>query len=93
MNFFQHQEAARKKTGRLVILFALAVAAQGHLWRPLGWPQRALCALAGISLTFPDIVDDWVGGLVAARLLGLFILAVLVWVEFARSRKAPSAPA
>jgi Zn-dependent protease with chaperone function len=27
MNFFQHQDAARRKTGRLVLLFALAVAA------------------------------------------------------------------
>ena len=27
MNFFQHQDAARKKTGRLVLLFVLAVAA------------------------------------------------------------------
>ncbi len=72
-------------------IFALAIAAQGHLWRPLGWPQRALCALAGISLTFPDVVDDWVGGLFAARLLGLFVLAVVVWVEFARSRKPQAA--
>jgi TRAP-type uncharacterized transport system fused permease subunit len=74
-------------------ILALAIAAQGHLWRPLGWPQRALCALAGISLTFPDIVDDWVGGLVAARLLGLFVLAVVIWIEFTRSRRAPAAPA
>lgn len=72
-------------------IFALAIAAQGHLWRPLGWPQRALCALAGISLTFPDVIDDWVGGLVAARLLGLFVLAVVVWVEFARTRKPATA--
>ena len=74
-------------------ILALAIATQGHLWRPLGWPQRALCVLAGISLTFPDIVDDWVGGLVAARLLGLFVLAVVIWLEFLRSRKAPAAPA
>ena len=74
-------------------ILALAIAAQGHLWRPLGWPQRALCVLAGLSLTFPDIVDDWVGGLVAARLLGLFVLAVVIWLEFMRSRKAPAAPA
>ncbi|MCA0304638.1 MAG: TRAP transporter fused permease subunit [Proteobacteria bacterium] len=74
-------------------ILALAIAAQGHLWRPLGLPQRVLCALAGISLTFPDIVDDWVGGLVAARLLGLFVLAVVIWLEFVKSRRTPAAPA
>ena len=69
-------------------IFALAIAAQGHLWRPLGPAQRIGCVIAGIALTFPDIVDDWVGGMVAARALGLLVLAAVIAHEFAQSRKA-----
>jgi len=68
-------------------ILALAIAAQGHLWRPLGLPQRVTRAVAGISLTFPDIVDDWVGGLVAARLIRLVILALVIGYEFAEGKK------
>ena len=69
-------------------ILALAIAAQGHLWRPLGWVQRIVCVVAGVSLTFPDIVDDWVGGMVAARVLGLAILAGVIAYEFRHSPKA-----
>src|SRR5215203_1794892 len=67
-------------------ILALAISAQGHLWRPLGVPQRIACVVAGISLTFPDIVDDWVGGMVAARALGLLILAGMIAYEFTQSK-------
>ena len=68
------------------------MAAQGHLWRPLGMPQRIACVIAGISLTFPDIVDDWVGGMVAARALGLVILAGVIAYEFMQSKSAERRP-
>jgi len=68
-------------------IVALAVAAQGHLWRPLGIGTRVICGLAGIALTFPDIVDDWVGGMVAARLIGLAILAAVIVYEYRSPRR------
>lgn len=61
---------------------AFAVAAQGHLWRPLGIGTRVLFGLAGIALTFPGVIDDWVGGLVAARLIGLAVLAAVLVYEY-----------
>ena len=73
-------------------ILALAMAAQGQLWRPLGVPQRIACVIAGISLTFPDIVDDWVGGMVAARALGLLILAGVIAYEFTQSKPLRPSP-
>ena len=61
---------------------AFAVAAQGHLWRPLGIGTRVVFGLAGIALTFPGVIDDWVGGLVAARLIGLAVLAAVLVYEY-----------
>ena len=72
-------------------IVALALAAQGHLWRPLGVGTRVVCGLAGIALTFPGIIDDWVGGLVAARLIGLGILAAAIVYEFRQPRHAAAA--
>jgi TRAP transporter 4TM/12TM fusion protein len=68
-------------------ILALAFAAQGHIWRPLSPLQRAGFAVAGLSLTFPDLVDDWVGGMVAARALGLALLGALIAWEFLGTRK------
>ncbi|TAJ83984.1 TRAP transporter fused permease subunit [Reyranella sp.] len=68
-------------------ILALAIAAQGHLWRPLSLGTRVVAALAGIALTFPEIVDDWVGGMVIARLLGLIVLAGVIAYEYAGSRR------
>ncbi|CAN5849415.1 hypothetical protein BH11PSE3_BH11PSE3_46590 [soil metagenome] len=44
----------------------------------------------GLSLTFPDIVDDWVGGMVAARVIGLLMLSAVVFYEYRASR--PTVP-
>ncbi len=77
-------------TGGIV---ALAVAAQGHLWRPLGVGTRTICGLAGIALTFPGIIDDWVGGAVAARLIGLAVLAAVIVHEFRQPRRIGAAAA
>jgi len=70
-------------------IVALAAAAQGHLWRPLGPATRVILALAGIALTFPDFIDDWVGGLVAARLIGLAVLVTAIGHEY-RARLRPA---
>jgi TRAP transporter 4TM/12TM fusion protein len=67
-------------------IVGLAVAAQGHLWRPVSVGTRVVCGLAGVVLTFPEILDDWVGGPVAARSISLAILAAVIAFEFARSR-------
>jgi TRAP transporter 4TM/12TM fusion protein len=71
-------------------IVALAVAAQGHLWRPLGLGTRVVCGLAGVALTFPGIIDDWVGGMVAARAIGLAILAAALVYEYRSPRPRPA---
>lgn len=71
-------------------IVALAVAAQGHLWRPLGVGTRVVCGLAGIALTFPGIIDDWVGGMVAARAIGLAVLAAALVYEYRSPRPRPA---
>ena len=71
-------------------IVALAVAAQGHLWRPLGVGTRVVCGLAGIALTFPGIIDDWVGGMVAARAIGLAVLAAALVYEYRSPRARPA---
>jgi len=72
---------------------ALAVAAQGHLWRPLGMGTRAICGLAGIALTFPGIIEDWVGGPVVARVIGLAVLVAVIVYEYRQPRRAGVAAA
>ena len=67
---------------------ALAFAAQGHITRPLGLFARMACFAAGVSLMFPDLVDDWVGGMVAARLIGIAILGLVIAHEVIRARQA-----
>ncbi|MDI1284836.1 MAG: hypothetical protein PSV46_10595 [Reyranella sp.] len=62
--------------------------AQGHITRPLGLGTRVFCFAAGVSLMFPDLVDDWVGGMVAARLIGIAMLATVIAYELNRARKA-----
>jgi TRAP transporter 4TM/12TM fusion protein len=74
-------------------ILALAVSAQGHLWRPLGVGTRAICGVAGVALTFPGIIDDWVGGMVAARAIGLAVLAAVVIYEYRQPRRTLSASA
>jgi TRAP-type uncharacterized transport system fused permease subunit len=66
---------------------ALAFAAQGHITRPLGLAARTACFAAGVSLMFPDLIDDWVGGMVAARLIGLAILGLVIAYEIMQVRK------
>ncbi len=72
---------------------ALAFAAQGHITRPLGIGARIVCFAAGVSLMFPDLIDDWVGGMIAARLIGIAILGTVIAYELNRARNAgPSRP-
>ena len=75
--------------GAAVGIVALAFATQGHMRRPLSIVERVVCFVAGIACTFPDLIDDYVGGMVAARLIGMALLALVVAWQFWR----PPAPA
>lgn len=70
--------------GTAIGIAALAFATQGHMRRPLGVAERIVCGVAGLACTFPEIIDDYVGGLVAARLLGMALLAIVVTLQFIR---------
>ena len=61
---------------------ALAFATQGHMRRPLTVVERLVCGAAGVACTFPDLIDDYVGGLVAARLIGMALLAGVIAYQF-----------
>ena len=67
-------------------VLALAFAAQGHIVRPLGVAARTACLAAGLSLMFPDLIDDWVGGMIAARLIGIALLGGVIAYEVVRWR-------
>jgi hypothetical protein len=49
--------------------------------------------MAGIALTFPDIIDDFVGGPVVARLIGLAVLAAVIVYEYRQPRRTGTAAA
>lgn len=68
-------------------VLALAFAAQGHITRPLGVAARVACFAAGVSLMFPDLIDHWVGGMVAARLIGIALLGAVISYEVVRWRR------
>ena len=68
-------------------VLALAFAAQGHITRPLGVAARVACFAAGVSLMFPDLIDHWVGGMVAARLSGIALLGAVLSYEVVRWRR------
>nr|WP_294980533.1 M48 family metallopeptidase [uncultured Pseudomonas sp.] len=78
MNFFEHQDRARRQTGRLVLLLTIAVAclviitslALGWLWRYLGEPTLHLTSRA--SLPDPELYLS-----VAAVIVGVVVLGAL----------------
>jgi len=70
-------------------ILALALAAQGFARVRLGVGERLVCLAAGLALTFPDLVDQWVGGTWAARAIGLALL-VGVFVLHWRRKAAPA---
>lgn len=78
MNFFEHQDRARKQTGRLVLLLTIAVVclvtitslALGWLWRHLGEP--ALHLTSRVSLPDPELYLS-----VAAVIVGVVVLGAL----------------
>ncbi|MCJ1879944.1 MULTISPECIES: M48 family metallopeptidase [Pseudomonas] len=78
MNFFEHQDRARKQTGRLVLLLTIAVVclvtitslALGWLWRHLGEPALHLTSRA--SLPDPELYLS-----VAAVIVGVVVLGAL----------------
>jgi TRAP-type uncharacterized transport system fused permease subunit len=72
--------------GTTVGIAALAFATQGHMRRPLTIVERLVCGFAGIACTFPDLIDDYVGGLLAARLIGMALLVAVVAYQFMQKR-------
>ncbi|WP_448679588.1 M48 family metallopeptidase [Pseudomonas nicosulfuronedens] len=78
MNFFEHQDRARKQTGRLVLLLTVAVVclvtitsfALGWLWRHLGEPALHLTSRA--TLPDPELYLS-----VAAVIVGVVVLGAL----------------
>lgn len=78
MNFFEHQDRARRQTGRLVLLLSVAVVclvtitsfALGWLWRHLGEPALHLTSRA--SLPDPELYLS-----VAAVIVGVVVLGAL----------------
>ncbi|WP_370600862.1 M48 family metallopeptidase [Pseudomonas nitroreducens] len=78
MNFFEHQDRARRQTGRLVLLLAVAVVclvtitsfALGWLWRHLGEPTLHLTSRA--SLPDPELYLA-----VAAVIISVVVLGAL----------------
>lgn len=78
MNFFEHQDRARKQTGRLVLLLTIAVVclvtitslALGWLWRHLGEPALHLTSRA--SLPDPELYLS-----IAAVIVGVVVLGAL----------------
>ena len=78
MNFFEHQDRARRQTGRLVLLLATAVVclvtitslALGWIWRHLGEPALHLTSSA--SLPDPELYLA-----VAAVIIGVVFLGAL----------------
>ena len=63
---------------------AFAFAAQGHAFATLTTSERVLCGIAGAALTFPDLIDHWVGGMFAARIIGGTILVAVLGMQWRR---------
>lgn len=76
MNFFEHQDHARRQTGRLVLLLAVAVVslvtitslALGWLWRHLGEPAMHLTSRS--SLPDPELYLSVAGVIIAVVIAG-----------------------
>jgi TRAP-type uncharacterized transport system fused permease subunit len=70
----------------------LAVATQGHLLRRLNPLEWVLTGVAGIVITFPDLIDDYVGGAHVGRLIGIAVLAAILALQLLQARAAPAVP-
>lgn len=58
---------------------------KGMTW---GWAVWVtIGAAAGVSVMFPDLIDDWVGGMVADRLIGIAILGLVIACEVVQARR------
>lgn len=61
-------------------IVGLAAATQLHMLRRMNWLEFAVCLAGGLVITFPDLVDDYVGGAHVGRMIGIVgILAVFGW--------------
>jgi len=67
-------------------VISIAAATQRHMIHPLGLVETMLCFLAGIVITFPDLIDDYVGGAQAGRLIGIAVVVAIFAAQFLRRR-------
>jgi len=64
-------------------IYALTVTTEGWMFEKVGWLTRVIMAVCALALFHPNLMTD---------LLGWVILAIMVWVNLSRLRKA-GAPA
>ena len=76
--------------GTTVGIAAFAFATQGHMRRPLTIVERVVCGAAGIACTFPDLIDDFVGGTLAARLIGIGLLVAVILFQYRGGARKPA---
>jgi TRAP transporter 4TM/12TM fusion protein len=69
-------------------IIGLAAATQFHFLRPLSWAEWAVCAAGGLVITFPDLIDDYVGGAHIGRLIGIAALAAVAAYQILQGRAA-----
>jgi TRAP transporter 4TM/12TM fusion protein len=68
-------------------IVALAAATQRHLLRPLSLVEAALCMAGGLIITFPALVDDFVGGADLGRVVGFVLVTLVLAPQFLRRRQ------
>jgi TRAP transporter 4TM/12TM fusion protein len=59
-------------------IVALSAATQRYLLKPLGVVEWAICGLAGIVITFPDLIDGYVGGAHIGRIIGMAVVVAIL---------------
>ncbi len=67
-------------------VLSIAAATQRHMIRPLGLVETVACGLAGLVITFPDLIDDFVGGADAGRLIGIGVVVLIFAAQYFRGR-------
>lgn len=67
-------------------VLSIAAATQRHMFNPLSLPETMLCFLAGLVITFPDLIDGYVGGANPARLVGIAVVVAIFAMQYVRRR-------
>jgi TRAP transporter 4TM/12TM fusion protein len=77
----------------LVGIGGLAAATQRHMLRRLVPAEWLLCGLGGMVTSFPGLIDDYVGGAHAARMLGMLAVLGVFAAQVLLARRAVRASA